>query len=206
MKPANRILHIDGDSFFASCEIALNPQLQERPIWVGGGRRGDGIVIAANRLAKKYGITTGMACFEAKRLCPKGVLCPPHYDEYRRLSLAMFKILEDYAPVIVPMSIDEGFLDLTTMQEHVWRNITPMNYMQGIGDRIRKEVGLPVSGGLASSSRLAKLATDAAKPGFMEVSAGQEKEFLKDRPVRELSGIGKNREAEDIVASTFETH
>jgi DNA polymerase-4 len=78
--------------------------------------------------------------------------------------------------------------------------------MQGIGDRIRKEVGLPVSGGLASSSRLAKLATDAAKPGFMEVSAGQEKEFLKDRPVRELSGIGKNREAEDIVASTFETH
>jgi len=194
MKPANRILHVDGDSFFANCEIALNPRLQERPIWVGGGRRGDGIVIAANRLAKKFGITTGMACFKAKRLCPKGVLCPPHYDEYRRLSLAMFKILEDYAPVIVPMSIDEGFLDLTTMQEHVWRNTTPMKYMQGIGDRIRKEVGLPVSGGLASSSRLTKLATDVAKPGFMEVPAGQEKEFLKDRPVRELSGIGKNRE------------
>ena len=93
MKPPNRILHVDGDSFFASCEIALNPQLQERPVWVGGGRRGDGIVIAANRLAKKFGITTGMAFFEAKRLCPMGVLCPPHYDEYRRLSLAMFRIL-----------------------------------------------------------------------------------------------------------------
>jgi DNA polymerase-4 len=194
MKPANRILHVDGDSFFASCEIALNPQLQERPIWVGGGRRGDGIVIAANRLAKKFGITTGMACFEAKRLCPMGVLCPPHYDEYRRLSLAMFRILEDYAPVIVPMSIDEGFLDLTTMQEHVWRDTTPMHYMQGIGERIRKEVGLPVSGGLASSTRLAKLATDAAKPGFMEVPTGAEQEFLKDRPVQELSGIGKNRQ------------
>jgi len=205
MKPANRILHVDGDSFFASCEIALNPKLQEQPIWVGGGRRGDGIVIAANRLAKKFGVSTGMACFEAKRRCPKGVLCPPHYDEYRRLSLAMFKILEEYAPVIVPMSIDEGFLDLSTMQEHVWRDTTPMNYMQGIGERIRKEVGLPVSGGLASSSRLAKLTTDAAKPGFMEVPTGQEKEFLNDRPVRELSGIGKNRERsiKSLGALTF---
>src|SRR5208282_5173069 len=87
MRPANRILHVDGDSFFASCEIALNPKLQERPVWVGGGCKGDGIVIAANRIAKKYGISTGMACFEAKRRCPTGVLCPPHYDEYLRLSL-----------------------------------------------------------------------------------------------------------------------
>lgn len=194
MRPANRILHVDGDSFFASCEIALNPKLQERPVWVGGGRKGDGIVIAANRIAKKFGISTGMACFEAKRLCPKGVLCPPHYDEYRRLSLAMFKILEEYAPVIVPMSIDEGFLDLSTMSQHVWRDTTPLKYMKGIGERIRNEVGLPVSGGLANSSKLAKLATDVAKPGFMEVPQSQEKEFLKDRPVRELSGIGKNRQ------------
>ena len=194
MRPANRILHVDGDSFFASCEIALNPKLQERPVWVGGGRKGDGIVIAANRIAKKFGISTGMACFEAKRRCPIGVLCPPHYDEYRRLSLAMFKILEEYAPVIVPMSIDEGFLDLSTMSQHVWRDTTPLNYMKGIGERIRKEVGLPVSGGLANSAKLAKLSTDVAKPGFMEVPQSQEKEFLKDRPVRELSGIGKNRQ------------
>jgi DNA polymerase-4 len=206
MKPANRILHVDGDSFFASCEIALNPKLQEQPVWVGGGRKGNGIVIAANRIAKKYGIVTGLACFEAKRLCPEGVFCPPHYDEYRRLSLAMFKILEDYAPVIVPMSIDEGFLDFSTMDAHVWRNTTPMKYMRGIGERIKREVGLPVSGGLANSSMLAKLATDAAKPGFMEVAAGEEKGFLKDRPVRELSGIGKNRQRSlaALGAFTFE--
>jgi len=133
MRPANRIFHVDGDSFFASCEIALNPKLEEQPVWVGGGRRGDGIVIAANRIAKKYGISTGMACFEAKRLCLRGVLCKPHYDEYRRLSLAMFKILEEYAPVIVPMSIDEGFLDLSTMKEHMWRDTTPTAYMRDIG-------------------------------------------------------------------------
>lgn len=190
----NRILHVDADSFFASCEIALNPALQGRPVWVGGGRRGDGIVIAANRIAKKFGVKTGMACFEAARLCPRGVLCRPHYDQYRRLSQEMFHILEQYSPTLVPISIDEGFLDFTTMDKYVWSETTPMDYVKQIGERIRQEVGLPVSGGLANSSRLAKLATDAAKPGFIEIPAGQEKEFLKDRPVRELSGIAKNRE------------
>ena len=194
MSSHNRILHVDADSFFASCEVALNPKLQGRPVWVGGGRRGDGIVIAANRLAKKHGVKTGMACFEAKRLCYNGVLCRPQYDEYRRLSAEMFHILEQYSPTLVPVSIDEGFLDFTTFDEYIWRNTTPADYMKDIGERVRKETGLPVSGGLANSSRLAKLATDAAKPGFMEIPVGQEKEFLKDRPVRELSGIAKNRE------------
>ncbi len=194
VKAPNRILHVDGDSFFASCEIALNPKLQERAVWVGGGRRGDGIVIAANRAAKKFGIKTGMACFEAKRLCPRGVLCRPHYDEYRELSAEMFRVLEQYSPTLVPISIDEGFLDFTTMDKHVWRDTTPEKYVQEICARIWREVKMPVSAGLANSSRLAKLATDAAKPGFIEIKSGDEKEFLKDRCVRELSGLGKNRQ------------
>jgi len=189
-----RILHVDGDSFFASCEIARHSELQGRPVWVGGGRRGDGIVIAANRVAKKYGVKTGMACFEARRLCPRGVLCKPHYDDYRELSRQMFRILEEYSPTLVPISIDEGFLDFTTMDRHVWRNVTPEKYVNEIRERISREVKLPVSAGLANSSRLAKLATDAAKPGFIEIKSGDEKEFLKDRSVRELSGIGKNRQ------------
>ncbi len=190
----NRILHVDGDSFFASCEIALDEKLQGQPVWVGGGRRGDGIVIAANHLAKKFGVKTGMACFEARRLCPRGVLCKPHYDEYRRLSAEMFRVLEQYSPTLVPASIDEGFLDLTNMDSHVWRNTTPKDYVEEIRTRVQREVGLPVSAGLANSSQLAKLATDAGKPGFLEIKAGEEKEFLRDRPVRELSGIGKNRQ------------
>jgi DNA polymerase-4 len=189
-----RILHVDGDSFFASCEIALNPKLQGRPVWVGGGRRGDGIVIAANRDAKKFGIKTGMACFEAKRLCPRGVLCKPHYSEYRELSQQMFRVLEEYSPTLVPVSIDEGFLDFTTMGHYVWRNTTPEKYVQAIRLRIAQEVKLPVSAGLANSSQLAKLATDAGKPGFLEVPAGEEKEFLRDRSVRELSGIASRRQ------------
>jgi DNA polymerase-4 len=191
----NRILHIDGDSFFASCEIALNPRLEGRPVWVGGGRRGDGIVIAANRLAKKYGIKTGTACFEAKRLCPSGVLCKPHYDAYRELSRQMFLILEEYSPTLVPYSIDEGFLDFSTMETHMWRNTTATDYVQGIRKRILKETRLPVTAGLANSAKLAKLATDAAKGvGFLEVPPGREKDFLNDRPVQELSGIAKNRQ------------
>ena len=185
---------MDGDSFFASCEIALDKKLQGRAVWVGGGRRGDGIVIAANRAAKKFGVKTGMACFEAKRLCPRGVLCKPHYDKYRELSAKMFRVLEQYAPTLVPVSIDEGFLDFTTMDKHVWRDTTPEKYVQGICDRISREVKIPVSAGLANSSRLAKLATDAAKPGFIEIKSGDEKEFLKDRRVRELSGLGKKRQ------------
>jgi DNA polymerase-4 len=190
----NRILHVDGDSFFASCEIALDEKLQGRAVWVGGGRRGDGIVIAANREAKKFGVKTCMPCFEAKRLCPRGVLCRPHYDEYRRISAEMFRVLEQYAPTLVPISIDEGFLDFSTMDSVVWRNTTPEKYVREISDRIAREVKIPVSAGLGNSSRLAKLATDAAKPGFLEVKGGEEKEFLKDRSVRELSGIGKNRQ------------
>jgi len=191
----NRILHIDGDSFFASCEIALDPSLEGRPVWVGGGRRGDGIVIAANRQAKKFGIKTGTACFEAKRLCPSGVLCRPHYDAYRELSRQMFLILEEYAPTLVPYSIDEGFLDFTSFDECIWRNNTPADYVQGIRQRIKKEVRLPVTAGLANSAKLAKLATDAAKGvGFLEVKPGEEREFLKERPVQEMSGIGKNRQ------------
>jgi DNA polymerase-4 len=194
MGQKNRILHVDADSFFASCEIVLNPKLQGRPVWVGGGRRGDGIVIAANRIAKKFGVKTGMACFEAARACPTGVLCRPHYEEYRQLSQKMFYILEQFSPTLVPISIDEGFLDFTTMDKYVWRDTTPLDYIRQIGERVREETGLPVSGGLASSSRLAKLATDAAKPGFIEVPEGTEKEFLKDRSVRELSGVAKNRQ------------
>ncbi len=188
-----RILHVDGDAFFASCEIALDPALRNRPVYVGGGRRGDGIVIAANYIAKRYGLITGMACFEARRKCPEGVLVRPHYNEYRRLSLEIFKRLKHYTPTLVPTSIDEGFLDFTD-SPRVFACRTATELAERIRRQIAAEVGVPISAGLGSSRWLAKLATEHCKPdSFCEVPEGQERAFLAPVPVRKLTGIAKRR-------------
>jgi DNA polymerase-4 len=190
-----RILHVDGDSFFASCEIALDPKLKKLPVFVGGGRRGDGIVIAANYLAKAYGIITGMACFEAKHKCPDGVLVRPHYDEYRRLSLEIFRRVRHYTPLLVPTSIDEGFLDFTDSPA-VFRCRTPAELITHMRHELKEEVGVPVSMGLGSSRWLAKLATEHCKPdNFCEVPEDEDKEreFLHDIPVQKLAGIARRR-------------
>jgi DNA polymerase-4 len=188
-----RILHLDGDAYFASCEIALDPALRGKSVFVGGGRRGDGIVIAANYQAKRYGIKVGMACFEAKRRCPDGVLVKPHYDEYRRLSLEMFRRVRRYTPLLVPTSIDEGFLDFTDMPE-VFRCANAGELVGKMKRELAEEVGIPVSVGLGSSRWLAKLATESCKPdGFREVKEGEERAFLKDVPVQKLVGIAERR-------------
>ena len=188
-----RILHVDGDSFFASCEIALDRSLEKKPVFVGGGRRGDGIVIAANYRAKAYGIITGMACFEARHKCPEGVLVRPHYDEYRRLSLEIFRRVRHYTPLLVPTSIDEGFMDFTD-SPRVFRCRTPAELITRMRHELMEEVGVPVSMGLGSSRWLAKLATEHCKPdSFHEVPEDKECEFLRDIPVQKLAGIAKRR-------------
>ena len=161
--PPTRVLHVDGDTFFASCEIAMDASLSGRPVWVGGGRTGDGIVIAANRLAKRYGIGTGTACFEARRLCPHGVLARPHYDDYRRISREMFQVMERYTPTLLPASIDEGFLDLTAMERYVWRGRGAVGYVNRMRAEIESAVGVPVSAGLGASMWAAKLAAQSAE-------------------------------------------
>jgi DNA polymerase-4 len=107
-------------------------------------------------------------------------------DEYKIISARMFAAMNRFSPLVVPVSIDEGFLDLSAVVDGaaLWRELSAT---------ILREVGLPLSGGLANSRWLAKLATDAAKPGFLEVSAGTEKDFLSARDLRELSGIGESR-------------
>ncbi len=121
--------------------------------------------------------------FRGEAVCPRGVLCRPHSDEYRRISAEMFHVLEQYLPTLVPISIDEGFLDFTTMDSVVWRDTTPEKYVREICDRIAREVKIPVSAGLANSSRLAKLATDAAKPGFHRNQTRRGK-GISERPLR----------------------
>lgn len=181
-----RILHVDADNFFASCEEILSPALRGRAVVVAGGRRQDGIVLSASRRAKAFGIKSGMAVFAARRLCGELVVCPARPDAYKIISARMFAVMDRFSPLVVPVSIDEGFLDLSAEADSAarWRELSAT---------VLCEVGLPLSGGLANSRWLSKISTDAAKPGFLEVSAGDEKNFLSTRSVRELSGIGEHR-------------
>jgi len=181
-----RILHVDADNFFASCEEILSPAFRRRALIVAGGRRQDGIVLSANRRAKEFGVKSGMACFAARRLCAGLICCPARVDKYRLISARMFSVMNRFAPLVVPVSVDEGFLDFSAEADGAprWRELSAT---------VSHEVGLNLSGGLAGSRWLAKLATDAAKPGFLEVSAGMEKDFLAVRNVRELSGVAECR-------------
>ena len=186
MKTPSRILHFDADNFFASCEELLSPALRGRPLIVAGGRRNDGFVLSANRRAKAFGIKSGLAVFAARRLCAGLVVCPARPDEYRRISARIFAAINRFSPLVVPVSVDEGVLDLSGVSSGAER-------WHELSATILREVGLHLSGGLADSRWLAKLATDAAKPGFLEVSAGSEKNFLAARSLRELSGVGEHR-------------
>lgn len=181
-----RILHVDADNFFASCEELLSPALRGQALIVAGGRRQNGFVLSANRRAKQLGIKNGMACFAARRLCAELVMCPARPDEYRQISARMFAVMSRFSPLVVPVSIDEGFLDWNADADGAarWRELSATTL---------REVGLNLSGGLADSRWLAKILTDVAKPGFLDVSAGMEKEFLAKRNVSELSGIGEHR-------------
>ena len=197
MKTPSRILCVDADSFFASCEEILSPALRGRPLVVAGGRRNDGIVLSASRRAKTFGIKSGMACFKVRQLCAELVVCPARPEVYRQISARMFARLNHFSPLVVPVSIDEGFLSVERNGAELWHELSAA---------VLREVGLPLSGGLANSRWLAKLATDAAKPGFLEVAAGAEKDFLAARSVRELSGIGENhaRALAALGAFTFD--
>ena len=181
-----RILHVDADSFFASCEEILSPTLRGRAVIVAGGRRQDGIVLSASRRAKAFGVKSGMACFRARQLCAELVVCPARPEVYRQISARMFAVLNRFSPLVVPVSIDEGFLDLSAEADGAAR-------WHELSAAVSREVGLALSGGLANSRWASKLATDAGKPGFLEIAAGREKEFLSPRDLRELSGIGEHR-------------
>jgi DNA polymerase-4 len=181
-----RILHVDADNFFASCEEVLSPALRGQAVIVSGGRRQNGFVLSANRRAKQFGIKSGMACFMARRLCADLVCCPARVPDYQVISARLFSVLHRFSPLVVPVSVDEGFLDLSAEADGAAR-------WRGLQETVLREVGLPLSGGLADSRWLAKILTDVAKPGFLEVSAGSEKNFLAARNVRELSGIGESR-------------
>jgi DNA polymerase IV len=178
------ILHADLDSFYASVEQRDDPRLRGRPVIVGAG-----VVLAASYEAKARGVRTAMGGGRARRLCPEAVVVPPRMTAYSEASKAVFKVFEDTAPVVEGLSIDEAFLDVRGL-DHI--SGTPVEIAVRLRRRIREEVGLPITVGVARTKFLAKVASAVAKPdGLLVVAPDRELEFLHPLPVDRLWGVGR---------------
>jgi DNA polymerase IV len=183
----NTIIHLDMDAFYASVEQHDHPELQGRPVIVGGGRE-RGVVAACSYEARPFGVRSAMPIYRALRLCPEAVLLPVRMARYQEVSRQVFAIFARYTDRIEPLSIDEGFLDVSGC-ERLFGTATE------IGQRIRREVryelGMAVSAGVASNKFLAKLGSESAKPdGLLEIDPEGVDAFLLPLPVERIWGVG----------------
>ena len=184
------ILHSDLNSFYASVEIRNNPTLADKPVAVGGDEQArHGIVLAANPLAKQYGIRTAETLWSARRKCPDLVIVPTHFDEYHRFSQAVRQIYLDYTSQIEPMSLDEAFLDVTGSRELFGDGET---IAQTIRTRVKEELGLTVSIGVSFNKIFAKLGSDYKKPDAVTIFSRENyRELVWPQPVGNLLYVGK---------------
>jgi len=177
------ILHADLDSFYASVEQRDDPTLRGRPVIVGGG-----VVLAASYEAKAYGVRTAMGGGLVSRLCPNAVVVSPRFEAYSDASKAVFAVFEDTTPLVEGLSIDEAFLDVGGLRRV---SGTPREIAVRLRERVREEVGLPITVGVARTKFLAKVASGVAKPdGLLVVPPDNELGFLHPLPVDRLWGVG----------------
>ncbi len=186
------ILHIDMDAFFASVEQRDHEEYRGKPVIVGGlGPRG--VVSTASYEARKFGVHSALAMAIARRRCPDGIFLPVDHPRYRAVSRQIFAILARFSPVIEPLSIDEGFLDLTGMERLME---SPEAYGKALKRAVYEETGLTASVGVAPNKFLAKLASDLEKPdGLVIVRPGDVDRLLAPLPVGRIFGVGKKTEA-----------
>ena len=183
METTATILHADLDAFYASVEQLLDPSLCGRPIAVGGG-----VVLAASYEAKSFGIRSGMAGRRARELCPQLVFVAGHFKEYQRLGDAAIGVLSDFTPLVERISIDEAFADVAGCT-HLFGS--PAEIARAVRRRVRADLGLPISIGVARTKHLAKIASQVAKPdGLIIVDPATELDFLHDLPVELMWGVG----------------
>lgn len=189
--PERRIAHVDLDAFFISVEQSLNPQLRGRPAVVSGNPEGRGVVACASYEARAYGLRAGMPVGLARRLCPQAIFIPGDMAKYRRFSARFFELLAELSLVVEPVSLDEAYLDLTGCESAARKTMLKFKA------RLREELGLTASVGIASCKVVAKVASELSKPdGLLEVNPGEEKEFLAPLPIGQLPGVGPRMERE----------
>ncbi len=187
------IAHIDCDAFYASIEKRDNPSLANKPLIVGGtGRRG--VVSTACYIARTFGVRSAMPMFKARMLCPHAVVLPPDMEKYAAVGRQIRRMMMELTPLVEPLSIDEAFLDLsgTERLHHHSAAVTLADFAK----RVEREVGVSISIGLSYNKFLAKIASDLEKPrGFSVISREEALDFLSDKPVGIIPGIGAAAQA-----------
>jgi len=182
------ICHVDCDAFYATIEKRDDPTLADKPLIIGGGKRG--VVSTACYIARTFGIRSAMPMFEARRLCPHATIVRPNMEKYAAVSRQVRALMLDMTPQVEPISIDEAFVDLAgTARLH---GMSAAKVLARFSARVEKEIGITVSIGLAANKFLAKIASDLDKPrGFAVLGQAEAVSFLADKPVQFIYGVGK---------------
>jgi DNA polymerase-4 len=182
------ICHVDCDAFYATIEKRDDPALADKPLIIGGGKRG--VVSTACYIARTFGVRSAMPMFEARRLCPHATIVRPNMEKYADVSRQVRALMLDMTPQVEPISIDEAFMDLAgTARLH---GMSAAKVLARFSARVEKEIGITVSIGLAANKFLAKIASDLDKPrGFAVLGQAEAAAFLADKPVQFIYGVGK---------------
>jgi DNA polymerase IV len=185
------ILHVDMDAFYASVVVRDRPDLAGKPVIVGGGSRG--VVLSATYQAREYGVHSAMPMTRARRLCPRAVVVPPDFERCTACSSAVMETFRAYTPTVQPLSLDEAFLDVSGAGRHLGGGAPAdsVRIAEDLRDRVFDEQGITCSVGVAATTLMAKLASNAAKPdGVLRVSPAEVTTFLHPQPVEALWGVG----------------
>lgn len=181
------ILHVDMDAFYAAVEVLHDPSLRGLPLIIGG-RDGRSVVSSASYEARRFGVRSAMPVGQALRLCPTARVVPPDFTRYRAVSAQVMEIFQSITPLVEPLSIDEAFLDVRGVRR-LWGS--PGEIAALIRRRVRDEVGITCSVGVAATKHVAKMASTVSKPdGMLVVPATRTQEFLDPRPVGAMWGVG----------------
>ncbi|ENS00039.1 DNA polymerase IV [Brucella abortus] len=182
------LAHVDCDAFYASVEKRDNPDLRDKPLIVGGGKRG--VVSTACYLARIHGVRSAMPMFKALEACPDAVVIKPNMEKYARVGREVRQMMRDLTPLVEPISIDEAFLDLSGTER--LHKAPPAVVLARFSKRVENEIGITASIGLSYCKYLAKVASDLEKPrGFSVIGEAEALDFLRDKPVGMIWGVGK---------------
>lgn len=182
------IAHIDCDAFYASVEKRDDPSLADKPVIVGGGKRG--VVSTCCYIARIHGVRSAMPMFKALEACPEAVVIKPNMEKYARVGRQVRAMMQELTPLVEPLSIDEAFLDLSGTD--LLHHDPPARVLARFARRVEAEVGITVSVGLSYCKFLAKIASDLKKPrGFAVIGEAEARTFLAPRSVTSIWGVGK---------------